>query len=95
MTTDTLRLRTRRYLGDSGAWSSSSKRTYDKADLDRTLTVCREKLILYLHEAPRPGYLAIMRLAKKAPGTDGAGVPDDFWFLDAVVLSDASSSFCA
>lgn len=86
ISTDTLRLRIRRLLADTGRGKSSSRKLFEDPEIALAATAAREQLIAMLRNKPsQDAILSICRMAATSSGIEGAALPADFFILECGV----------
>lgn len=90
MTTDTLWIRTRRYLADTGrGYSAPAKKVFSDVEITDALSIAREKLVLMLlRRPPKSALLTVCRLAKSTSAVEGTPIPDDLLLLECGIRAN-------
>lgn len=94
MLTDTLIIRTRRYLADTGrGYSEPVKRVFQDIEITDALTIARERLLLNLRQRPpEAGILTICRSVAVVSGVEGAPVPADMLTLECGIRANVAGN---
>lgn len=83
ITTDTLRLRIRRLLADTGRGNSSNRKFFEDSEIGIAATAAREQFVGMLRGKPsQEAILSICRMATTSSGVEGAALPPDFFMLE-------------